>query len=89
MKTEFTLTGEEERYNDPDIALYKRKQQRLMNIHEQLGHVSFACLKLLAKAGHIPKELAAVDFPTCPGCAYGKAHRRPWRHKGIKNLQTL
>jgi hypothetical protein len=44
---------------------------------------------LLASAGHIPKELANVDFPVCPGCAYGKAHRRPWHYKGIKNRKRL
>jgi hypothetical protein len=51
--------------------------------------MSFARLRLLSNAGHIPKELANVDFPVCPGCAYGKAHRRPWRHKGIKNCKRL
>jgi hypothetical protein len=30
-----------------------------------------------------------VDPPTCPGCAYGKAHQRPWRHKGIHNHKKL
>ena len=36
----------------------------------------------MARAGLIPKELANVDPPTCPGCAYGKAHRKSWRTKG-------
>jgi hypothetical protein len=40
---------------------------------------------MMAKAGIIPLELSTVDLTTCPGCAYGKAHRRPWRHKGVKN----
>jgi hypothetical protein len=26
-----------------------------------------------------------IDPPVCPGCAYGKAHRHPWRHKGSRN----
>eukprot|EP00980_Cylindrotheca_fusiformis_P016665 scaffold5012_cov160-Cylindrotheca_fusiformis.AAC.2 len=44
----------------------------------------------MAKAGYIPSELANVDPPKCPGCAYGKAHRIPWRHKGAakKNRKT-
>ena len=56
---------------DPSIVLTRRKQARLATIHEQLGHLSFLRLKLLARAGIIPKELSNVDPPTCPGCAYG------------------
>ena len=43
----------------------------------------------MAKAGLVAPELANVEPPTCPGCAYGKAHRKPWRTKGIKNRRTL
>ena len=43
----------------------------------------------MAKCNLIPKDLSTVDPPTCPGCAYGKAHRRPWRHKGIANLKSI
>jgi hypothetical protein len=91
VNAEFTLEGgHEERHDSPENAAYKRKQQRLLSIHECLGHMSFGRLQLLAtKAGHIDKRLANVDFPVCPGCAYGKAHRRPWRHKGIKNRKRL
>jgi hypothetical protein len=71
---------------DPDIAIVQRKQHRLAVLHEKYGHLSFAILKLMAKAKLIPHELSTVDPPTCPGCAYyGKAHRTPWRRKGIKN----
>ena len=51
---------------DPAIALVHRKQR--------FGHLSFSILKLMACAGLIYPELANVDYPTCPGCAYGKAH---------------
>ena len=74
---------------DPNIALLRRKQLRLLTIHEKLGHLSFSVLKLLAKVGIIPKDLADVDPPLCPGCAYGKAHRKPWRYKGKKNRRKL
>ena len=37
----------------------------------------------------IPKDLAAVDQPVCPGFVYGKAHRRIWRHKVISNLKFI
>jgi hypothetical protein len=70
---------------DPNIAIVRRKQHRLAVLHEKFGHLSFPILQMLAKAGHIPSELSTVDPPTCPGCAYGKAHRRPWRRKPIKN----
>ena len=30
-----------------------------------------------------------MDPPTCPGCAYGKAHKLKWRHKGIKNRKRI
>jgi hypothetical protein len=74
---------------DPQVAIVRRKQHRLAVIHEKFGHLSFATLKLMARAGLIPKELATVDPPTCPGCAYGKAHRKPWRRKGVKNRRTI
>lgn len=62
---------------DPSIAATKRNQHRLFVYHERFGHIGFARLKLLARAGLIPRELANVDAPVCPGCAYGKAHRKP------------
>ena len=48
---------------DPTIIMMKRKQARLATIHEKLGHPSFPRLKLLARSGIIPKELAHVDPP--------------------------
>ena len=74
---------------DLTIIMMKRKQVRLATIHEKLGHLSFPRLKLLARSGIILKELAHVDPPKCPGCAYGKAHRKPWRSKGLKNHRTI
>ena len=43
----------------------------------------------MARAGLISKNLANIDPSTCPGCAYGKSHRKPWRCKGICNRKTL
>jgi hypothetical protein len=43
----------------------------------------------MAKAGLIPKDLANIKPPVCPGCAYGKAHQKPWRYKGSKNRRTI
>ena len=33
--------------------------------------------------------MANVEASTCPGCAYGKAHRKPWRAKDIRNRRTI
>ena len=74
---------------DPNIAIYRRKQHRLLVLHERYGHLRFSVLRLLALSNLIPHELAGIDAPTCPGCAYGKAHRKPWRGKGIKNRRRI
>jgi hypothetical protein len=90
IETTCDLQGASKHEEDPAVAHVKRKQSQLAAIHnERLGHFSFHRLKLLAKAGIIAKELANVDPPTCLGCAYGKAHRRPWRHKGSKSRKHL
>ena len=46
-------------------------------------------IKLMSQAGLIPRELENVNSPTCPGCAYGKAHRKPWQRKGVRNRKIL
>ena len=79
----------EELQTDPNIAATRRKQLRLLTIHETLGHLSFHVLKIMARCGIIPRDLAEVLPPTCPGCAYGKAHRRQWRYKGAKNIKKI
>jgi hypothetical protein len=89
VETNFDVDGKPSELEDPLVAMVKRKQSRLATIHERLGHLSYACLRLMARAGLIPKDLANVDSPTCPGYTYGKAHRRPWQHKGIRNHKKL
>jgi hypothetical protein len=89
VDSEFTLDGAHEQHDDAATIIYKGKQQRLMTIHEQLGHISFARLHNLAKVHLMLHELASVDFPACPGCAYGKAHCRQKPYKGPKNLKKL
>eukprot|EP00980_Cylindrotheca_fusiformis_P016832 scaffold5080_cov130-Cylindrotheca_fusiformis.AAC.1 len=83
-------TGSINTPEDPNIVIVQRKQHRLAVLHEKYGHLSFSVLQKMAKAGYIPSELANVDPPKCPGCAYGKAHRIPWRRKGAakKNRKT-
>ena len=43
----------------------------------------------MARAGLISKDLANIDPPTCPGCAYRKSHRKPWRQKGTRNRKNI
>ena len=74
---------------DPAIQSIRTKQHRLSVLHERYGHLSFPKLRLMARSGLIPKDLANVEPPTCPGCAYGKAHRKPWRTKGTRNLRPI
>jgi hypothetical protein len=89
VETVFEIDAKPSELEGPNVAMFKRKQSRLATINERLGHLRYARLKLMARAGLIPKDLANVDPPTCPGCAYGKAHRRPWCHKGIRNHKKL
>ena len=74
---------------DATIAATRYKQLHLITIHETLGHLSFATLKLMTQCSLISKDLANVDPPICPGCVYGKSRCRQWRHKGIRNRKTI
>jgi hypothetical protein len=85
IETTFDIQNKPSELDDPIVAMVKRKQSRLATIHERLGHLSYTRLKLMARARLVPRDLANVDPLTCPDCAYGKAHRRPWRHTGIQN----
>ena len=37
----------------------------------------------------IHQEFANVDSPTCSGCAYGKAHHKPWQRIWVRNRKIL
>jgi hypothetical protein len=73
VETNFDVDDKPSVLEDPLVAMVKRKQSRLATIHERLGHLSCAGIKLMARAGLIPRVLANVDPPTCP------------EHKGIRN----
>ena len=70
------------RVHDNDEPLLESDERLLMEWHERLGHASFERLKVLAHHNIIPKKLLRCKTPKCPGCLYGKAHRKPWRTKG-------
>ena len=78
IETDFIFTTATAALNNPKITIEKRKQMRLLTIHESLGHTSFHMIRLLCLAGILPRELANVAPRLCPGCIYGKANRSPW-----------
>jgi hypothetical protein len=49
--------------------------------HHRLSHISPKKIRLLAKLGLLPQQLASCRIPLCTSCLYGKAMRRPWRGK--------
>ena len=63
----------------------KNEEDELLRIHYKLGHLSFAKIRFMASLGWIEPKLAKCRVPTCAGCLYGKATRKPWRTKGISN----
>ena len=74
LTSDFTTTAPPSNLTeDASLAATARKKARLFTIHEQLGHLSYSILHDMARAGLIPKDLASIDPPICPGCAYGKA----------------
>ena len=89
LETAFQIDKDVEIPIDTEVEVTRRKQAQLATIHERLGHLSFDRLKLLARVGLIPRNLSNVEPPTCPGCAYGKQHRKPWRHKGLRNRKVI
>ena len=64
-------------------------QQELLAIHEKANHsISMRDIQALAAAGHLPKKLSLCSRPVCSSCLFGKAHRRPWRHKSkVKHIR--
>ena len=66
----------------PEMVADRKKKARLYRYHEKFGHLSFKTLRLMAYARLIPRELANVEPPKCPGCTYGTQHRKPWRSRG-------
>ena len=82
VTTDFTLNPTLIPSEDQDQPLLRSDQAALMQLHEQLGHSSFAQLKQMAEQGIIPRKFAKVPPPKCPSCLYGKAHWKPWQtHK--------
>ena len=58
---------------------------QLLQYHHKFGHIPFSRLHQMAKQGIIPSHLQHAPTPACAACLYGRATRRPWRHKTPKN----
>ena len=61
---------------------------QLLHYHHKYGHIPFARLKQMAKQGIIPSHLQHAKIPACAACLFGRATRRPWRHKTPSNRRT-
>ena len=60
----------------------------LLRWHYRLGHLSFKCIRQLARSGQLPKRLLTCKKPFCTACQYGKLTKRPWRVKGDDKKST-
>ena len=62
------------------------EQQELMSYHLRFHHLPFFILHRMAQLGIIPRRLRKLknNPPHCPSCAFGQAHRKPWRSKRTK-----
>jgi hypothetical protein len=67
----------------------KSPQAELLHRHYRLGHLPFACLRILSLIGTIPKCLLTVKALKCAGCMYGAITKQPWRMKGIQNKNKI
>jgi hypothetical protein len=83
---------------DPTLPLEEDKefylpaandQAKLMQWHYSLGHLSFPKLKLLAKNGEIPRQLAKTPPLKCAGCLFGAMTKLPWRGKESKSSHKI
>ena len=78
----------EEKYITTQLELQQKVEHRsmeLLHYHNKYGHIPFARLKVMAKQGQIPKYLANTPPPACIACMYGRATKKPWKHRSPKN----
>jgi hypothetical protein len=91
--TDFDLNGTNES-NLPEVNVIEEDIQRtnlsakLLRIHHRMDHAPFRKLQELAKQGALLARLKNCPIPMCTACAYGKASRKAWRGKTLKNLKT-
>ena len=61
-------------------------EEEWLRWHHRLNHLSRTGMIQLVHAGLLPKKFLRFrhSSPFCASCAFGKAHRRQWRHKGAR-----
>ena len=67
IETDFKITTETDALHDLKFAIEKRNYMHLLTIHESLRNTSFHTILLLCLAGILPRDLANVSSPLCPG----------------------
>ena len=58
-------------------------QHDFLSVHYKLNHLPFTIMLRLSNMIILPCRFLKLinDLPSCVSCLFGKAHRRPWRHK--------
>jgi hypothetical protein len=63
-----------------------KTEEEFMHWHHRLMHLSERHMIRLSKLGILNRKFATMSrIPKCASCAFGKAHKRPWRTKGKKS----
>jgi hypothetical protein len=84
----FDPKAENRSIQPPNIAAIDAMEpdhRQLLTVHQKLGHLPYAKIKLLAKQGVLPRSLANCREPKCAECMFGKQTRRPWRQTKTRN----
>ena len=63
--------------------------RELLLWHYRLGHLPFARLQAMARAGDLPRRLTTCSVPECAACRLGKATKVLWRMKGENNMRKV
>jgi hypothetical protein len=77
-----TPTIKEDKEDSPNL---KTVAAEFLKKHHCLNHLSMAKMQVMARLGLLPKRWAKCDTTICTSCLYGKATRRPWRTKPMKD----
>jgi len=72
------IPDEEERQTDTATA-------EMLQMHYDLGHVSFEKIRRASKRGVLPSKFLRCPIPTCSACEYARASKRAWRGKKSKS----
>jgi hypothetical protein len=62
-----------------------RDTAEFLRYHLKFNHASPKRIQAMARAGAIPARLANCPIPICTACLFGRATRKPWRHKHSNN----